>query len=186
MHSTCTAVSPYFIGSARGRERAEEGIERKQKEGGEGGEKERALVGNVGGGGRRRKEAFCTSCFLPAASLVSFHMATAEKEGREGGTEEADSFRPYASGGGGDDRMPIPNSIDVSFQVHDPLLPPERRRLPRRLHQVALHDHAPVGGVPEGKVDAGGKIGFLSKYPGMLLQTVFFFCFSRSASAASA
>ena len=147
-------------------------------------------MGNVGGGGRRRKEAFCTSCFLPAASLVSFHMAPAENEGT-GGSGEADSFRPYASGGGGDDRMPIPNSIDerapfVPFQVHDPLLPPERRRLPRRLHQVALHDHAPVGGVPEGKVDAGGKIGFLSKYPGMLLQTVFFFCFSRSASAASA
>ena len=133
-------------------------------------------MGDVGGG-RRRKEAFYTSCFLPAASLVSFHMAPAEKEGRGGGTEEADSFRPYASGGGGDDRMPIPNSIDerasfVPFQVHDPLLPPERRRLPRRLHQVALHDHAPVGGVPEGKVDAGGKIGVLNKYPGMLLQVL--------------
>ncbi len=116
-----------------------------------------------GGGGKRPSVPPAFSRLL--RRLFPSIWRRLRKRGGEGGTEEADSFRGLTQAAAAamiecrsliqfDERAPF-----VPFQVHDPLLPPERRRLPRRLHQVALHDHAPVGGVPEGKVDAGGKIG---------------------------
>ena len=50
-------------------------------------------------------------------------------------------------------RSGVVPSITDGNPLHDPLHQAQRRRRQGRVHEVAVHDHTPLGRIPEGKMD---------------------------------